>query len=343
MAMKYREEDVRRSFKWLGHAAYTEMNAFHPEYRPGAENRDWNREGNTYPRIRYAKSERDVVGFVKQYSNTRTVCYGLNSRSRVFRNDQGYSRAALNSEIETSQNLLFDFDLNTVPVDNHATEFDRFLKRTNDYFRDLGLQIPVWASTGRGYHLLFSFSPIQVARTPDIAARLRQFRDQFRDAHRKDLDALEARLDNTQDLRRMARVYGTAKPAVGVISEFHGEQRNEDQNLRDYLLAIRMNRHAAYPRTDRPELDPDRELPKWFDRLLTDDVMVRNLWSGIGKPATTDKSRSGFDYSLTRRLLQLGHRDIDDLAAILALRPEGAAREKGEHYIRRTIANALTR
>ena len=69
------------------------------------------------------------------------------------------------------------------------------------------------------------------------------------------------------------------------------------------------------------------------------------LWAGKGKPEETDRSRTGFDYSLVRRLLYMGHRNIDELGAVLALRPEGAVKKSGkdEQYIRRTIANALIR
>jgi len=83
-------------------------------------------------------------------------------------------------------------------------------------------------------------------------------------------------------------------------------------------------------------------LPDWFTALLTNDNQIRNLWEGSGKPGNTDTSRTGFDYSLVRRLLYLGHRDIDELSTILALRPDGGvkASAKGPDYIRRTIGNA---
>ena len=67
------------------------------------------------------------------------------------------------------------------------------------------------------------------------------------------------------------------------------------------------------------------------------------LWNAKGKPANRDTTRTGYDYSLIKRLLWRGYKDLDDLATVLALRPEGAVRKsgKGDQYIRRTIANAL--
>ena len=47
--------------------------------------------------------------------------------------------------------------------------------------------------------------------------------------------------------------------------------------------------------------------------------------------------------SLLRKLLHLGYKNIDELATILALRPEGSVRKsgKGEGYLRTTLAKAL--
>ena len=90
-------------------------------------------------------------------------------------------------------------------------------------------------------------------------------------------------------------------------------------------------------------MKPGDELPDWFEGLLRQDKKLRDLRSGDGKATTTDISRSGFDYSIVRRLLWLGYRNIDDLATILALRPDGSVRQggKGAQYIMRTIGSAL--
>ena len=70
---------------------------------------------------------------------------------------------------------------------------------------------------------------------------------------------------------------------------------------------------------------------------------MQKLWLGEGKPEGLDTSSSGYDHTLVRRLLQLGHTDIGELATILAERPEGSVRTCGtdEGYIRRTIAATL--
>ena len=149
---------------------------------------------------------------------------------------------------------------------------------------------------------------------------------------------MEVRLDKTQDLRRMVKIYGTAKPG-GAVSRFYGGRRRLDPALRDYLLSLELGEQRAAP----IDLPVDDQLPAWFNPLLARDAELALLWCGEGKPVHTDTTRSGFDFSIARRLLRLGYTDVADLATVLAHRPDGSVKNsgKGEDYIRRTIASAL--
>ncbi|MDA2934972.1 hypothetical protein MYX82_11615, partial [Acidobacteria bacterium AH-259-D05] len=126
----YSLEDIAKSFNWLGHQSWTELNAFHPDYKPGRENFEWNLKQKTFPRIWYAREEKEVVNFVERYSGSRTVCYGINPRPRIFKNKRGYARSALDKEIELSQSILFDFDFESRKVTRkQVTGFESFLKK----------------------------------------------------------------------------------------------------------------------------------------------------------------------------------------------------------------------
>ena len=74
-------------------------------------------------------------------------------------------------------------------------------------------------------------------------------------------------------------------------------------------------------------------------RLLID----KKLWNNEGKTETADVSRTGYDFSLVKVCIKKGITDINDLVAILTLRPRGAFQGSGkdEQYIMRTIGNAL--
>jgi hypothetical protein len=338
MTERYFLEEVVRGYKWLGHnSGYTELNALHPSYRKG--DKEHNLRNGTFPKIAYAKSEKEVVDFVKKYAQTHMVSYGLNPRPEAYKNDHKYPRSAADIEIAESKNLVFDFDFidkNTTRHDHN--QFAMFLRRVDDSYKDLGFRAPVRAFTGRGYHLLFSYPSISLEDHPDLRGKLRQFRQHFYMEHKHDLNKIGAKLDSTFDIRRMVRIYGTAKPNTDAIpSKFFGHSRIEDIALREYILG--MEEHPIIGK----RFEPNGSLPDWFTSLLEKDTQLKQLWEGTEKPAGTDHSRSGFDYSLVRRLIYLGHRNLDELAAILANRPNGAGHDKGQRYIWTTIGNALMR
>jgi hypothetical protein len=233
-------------------------------------------------------------------------------------------------------NFYFDIDPRGEPSDEQVAEMELFLLKTEPYFSDLGVCRPERAFTGRGFHLLFAVPPIRVDDHPDIKDRLNQFRQDFYEAFSKDLSNLELRLDNTMDLSRVAKIYGTRKPGGARVSRFYGGQRREDAGLRDYLLGLDIEE-----RYESPVMMPE-QLPKRFEALLNQNEDVRNLWDGVGK-TDGDTSNSGYDYSLIRRCMHQGITDIKDLGAILVLRPKGAVQQsrKGEKYIKTTIANAI--
>lgn len=340
-------DDVCASYRWLGHARdqYTELVALHPEYRPGRENLDWNKAGNRFPRVAYARFETEVLRFVRQYHGERMVCFGLNPRPEAFANQHGYPRSAREDEIRVSQGALFDFDIKQDRVTRaHVAALERFLDFADDYFLDRGLSAPARGFSGRGYHLLFAYPAVSVAEYPDMADRLRLFAGEFAAAFEDELSLLSTKLDaTTYDLRRVVRVYGTAKPRVGITSRFDGGERVEDRALRDYLLGLALPDLDRSASCDGAMLNISQSLPASFSALLERDEEARALWVGEGKPDTADVSRSGYDFSLACHLFSLGYRNVDELATVLALRPGGAFQQsgKGEFYLRRTIANAL--
>lgn len=147
-------------------------------------------------------------------------------------------------------------------------------------------------------------------------------------------------LDNTTDLRRVAKIYGTKKPFKNSkVSRFFGEKRMEDSVLRESLLSLDIDETIE---SDIVLVIPDG-LPENFIQLLDQDPTIQNLWNNRGKIVTLDISRSGYDFTLIKECIKKGITDINELSAILALRPEGAVQKSGknEQYIKRTIGNAL--
>jgi hypothetical protein len=266
------------------------------------------------------------------------VCYGLNPRPAILSKADGRLRSATETDIRVSQNLLLDLDLEGTITPERLDSLKRFLRVADEYVASLGCARPVRAATGRGSHLLFAYAPVLVEEYPDVRERLRSFRDQFAIAVRQDLSRLEVRLDSTQDLRRVVRVYGTAKPDVGVVSRFYGRERHEDAGLRDYLLRLPCCTQSAAPAVVPLALGD--VLPAWFTVLLAEDERLRGLWQGEGK-TRGDVTASGYDFSLVQSLVRLGHADPSELGTILALRPGGCTSAKRHEYLARTVARAL--
>jgi hypothetical protein len=344
-------EDVCRSYRWLGHQGMlTEVVALHPGYRPGPEHVGWNKEHQTFPRTAYAGSEQALLRFIDEhYANgRRMVCMSLNPRSQAFRNERGFARGAREDEISLNQNILFDFDGKQGAA---AGDYRKFAEQARFYFQDDGLKPPVYAETGRGFHFLFAHPALSTREHSDISERIAAFADRFREEFHKELAALGLSLDRTQDLRRMVRVYGTAKPSVGTNSKFYGDERVEDEALASHLLNLRLKREArpvgvgGEPVYGAALVRVYDKLPVVVESLLRHDEKLRDLWEGKSKPASTDISGSGYDYSLARRLIVLGVRDLDVLSTAIALRPGSSYRENGkdEQYLRRTVAAALTK
>ena len=344
------EQHVRESYRWLDHrGGYSELLAVHPAYKAGRDNYEHNLEHSAFPRIWYARQEDDVLRFVDKHQTERMVCIGLNPRSGVLKNERGYARAAHEDEISVSKSLLLDFDIaGDGSRQKRKNELTSYLAtEMRHYFFDLGFEEPAMADSGYGMHVLCAYPTVSVAEVPDMAARLRKFTSDMQHDHREALDRLEVKLDSTQDLRRMVKIHGTAKPD-GPVSRWLGQERVEDEALRDYLVSMVMpdeyspNLQGQYGRVG---LVISGELPQRFQELLQRDNTLSNLWEGRGKPDLTDQSGSGYDYSLVKRAMQIGYRDLDGLATVLALSPSGSVRNsgKGEFYIRRTIANALVK
>jgi len=341
--LSYNRDSVLSSFRWLGHSGFglTELNAFHPRYRPGRENFEFNKRYGYLPDIWYVKTEKQIFGFLRRYHGTHTCCIGINPRPWMFRNQSGYIRSATDKDIKTVVNFYFDFDLVDPEFRNKGlSRLEELINEIDFYLQKEKILKPVRAFTGNGYHLLFPLPPTSIEVYPDIGSRLKKFHDTIAYEFGDSMKSEGIKLDSTMDLRRVQKIPGTKKPyPQAILSRFYGNERVEDYVLKEYLLSLDLNEPAGEPAL----ITIPTDLPLEFKALLEKDPVIQKLWNNEGKTETSDTSRSGYDYSITKAAMKKGITNIDTLSAILALRPEGACQKsgKGEHYIRRTIANAI--
>ena len=337
----YYAEDIIRSYRWLGHSRheFTELNAFHRNYRPGPDNYQFNRRHGFNTKIWYVNSEQQLMEFVRRFYRNHTLCFGVNPRPKRFRNNAGYLRSAQNVDILFIQNLYLDFDLENPGKDENFFRLEELLDDIEFFLSKENIQKPVRAFTGNGYHLLFAIPKVSAEEYPDFGMKLKKFRDIIAYEFGDSMKSEGIRLDSTVEPRRVAKIYGTKKPAdTARLSRFFGCERTEDFVLKEYLLSLE-------PDVEKPAADISvpKKLPEEFRGLLERDLLIRKLWNNEGKLKTLDGSRSGYDFSLVKACLKKGITDIKALSAIIILRPEGAFQKSGKNlsYVKRTIANAI--
>ena len=343
----YNAFDVVQSYRWLGHKGhgYTELIAFHPEYKPCKENFEQNLKNNAFPKIWYAQSEKQIMAFLYKYHGDHMCCYGVNPRPSVLKNDNGYPKHASDTDISEVNNFYFDIDFKD---GNHESKqlktLDEFLEEVDNHLLEKGIQKPTRAFTGNGYHLLFALPYIKTSTQKDISNRLNTFYQEIYDKFISDINNIGVKFDKTTDLMRVAKIYGTRKPQKSQISRFYGSERFEDKVLLEYLLNLPIEENANINKEGKgaKKITIYKSLPKAFVNLLGNDSEIADLWDGVGKESG-DISRSGYDFSLMHACIQQGITNKKSLATILAMRPQGSVKSnfKDDKYIRLTVTKAL--
>ena len=89
-------KDIVKSYEWLANSryGYTELVAFHRDYRPGKEHYETNVKRNLFPKVWYTRRPEAAVKFVKRFYQEHMCCYGVNPRPEILKNKKGYPRRA---------------------------------------------------------------------------------------------------------------------------------------------------------------------------------------------------------------------------------------------------------
>ncbi len=336
----YNLRGVYDAAKYFNHGkhGYSELIALNKDFKPGREHIEENKANNSFHKIWYSYRLGAFIRFVQEYYKDHMLCVGVNPRPTALKSEQGYNRGATDADIEQVTHFYFDIDFEGKnPTDMQLADLRLALMKMEAFYQDQGFETPTLNYSGNGYHIIHKLPPVAVSDYPDIKARQHVFRGEFQSGFSGELSRLEAIIDNTLDLSRKIKLPGTKKPGHSRISSLEYVNHKPDEALRDYLLSLDIQ-----PKDDLPLEIRVKDMPERFAGLLKQDRFIRDFWNGTGK-TKGDTSRSGYDYSLIRRCLRLGVTDINDLYAILALRPGGSVRAagKGEKYVRNTIANAI--
>jgi hypothetical protein len=336
----YNLRDVYEAGKYFDHAQQgkSELVALHKDFKPGRDYFEDNKANNSFPKIWYTNRPGAFIKFVQEYYKDHMCCVGVNPRPKAFKTYNGYNKSATDADIERVTHFYFDIDFEGKnPTDMQLADLRLALMTMDSFYRDRRFELPTLNYSGNGYHVIHKLPPVSVSEYPDIKQRQQYFKDEFQDSFSGELARLEAIIDNTLDLSRKIKLPGTKKPGHSRLSSLEYVNHKPDEALRDYLLSLDIQ-----PKDDSPLEIRVYQMPETFAVLLEQDRFIQNFWNGTGK-TSGDTSRSGYDYSLVRRCLKKGITDINDLYAILTLRPGGSVKAagKGEKYVKNTIANAI--
>ncbi|WP_342833233.1 TOTE conflict system archaeo-eukaryotic primase domain-containing protein [Candidatus Hadarchaeum sp.] len=105
---------------------------------------------------------------------------------------------------------------------------------------------------------------------------------------------------------------------------------------------LKVTEHVAAELEERHELGIPQELPPKFLELMQKRPEVKALFEGRGK-GYGDITRSGIDMTLLGIAINAGIADPNELAAIIALRPNAKVKDhpKPEAYLEKTVNKAL--
>ena len=222
MSGDFREDDVRGTYRFLGHKGWTMLRRIHPS--------------KPYVKTKFVNNEEDFVEFCKNYSGRWEVYVGINDRP------EGKGKG---QDITSWNAIIIDLDpvrLSGTPSTNeqmkHACQKGKEICK---WMEERGFIKPVMNFSGNGVHLYCAVPPLTLTDElrsvlPDkIESFLKEIQGQFEDETLKVDTSLH-------DLARVIRVVGTANVKSGckrISRNICGDfVRKEDKPLQNYILSL---------------------------------------------------------------------------------------------------------
>lgn len=346
------EADVRATYRFLAHPAHgiTELRVIAPQ--------------RAAIRIGYFDSEEAFVRACTEANGTGNVYAGIQPRPPMLLGQAPNQLARLKSgarddDIAWLTALVIDIDpvrpTDTAATEDEVTRAIACADRISDWLADKGFGRPVRNMSGNGCQLWFAVPPLAIPaeRREEIRDRLKTFEARIREKFQGDGVAI----DSIYNLSRIIKVIGTVsvkgEPTADrphrLSRSLDPFERREDPKLLDAILTMPLGEKPPPPDTGggEPVLSIAPALGPRLQGLLASKTRIRALFEGRGKTAIgpdgkqLDASSSGYDFSLALKLALLGLTDPSELATALWHRPDGGARDKGERYVQRTVAQAL--
>lgn len=226
-------------------------------------------------------------------------------------------------------------------TDAELEKMEPFAGKINKWLADNGFKTGYNDFTGNGYRWILPIPPLKLdgVDLAELAAKKKEFKERLVKGVGI-TPGCGAAIDSVFDFKRITGVPGTqnAKKVVDGRQgrhrdSFTGAERDEDQDLRDYIMLIKIE-HAA------PALAAPRPATRTLEEILKKNEKIKKLYNG---DSSKYQSRSDAEWALCCELARQG---FDPVAIEDALRGSvlGKAdeKEKAGHgeYLTRTAQKA---
>lgn len=226
-------------------------------------------------------------------------------------------------------------------TDSELERIKPFVEKINNWLTEHGFKTGYCDMTGNGYRWIIPIPPLKLdgVDLDELSAKRKAFKERIE----KDVGIVPgcgAAMDSVFDFKRLTGVPGTqnmksqaADRPSRVREPFRGDVRDEDQNLRDYIMLIKIE-HAA------PELAPPRPATHTLAEILKKNEKIKQLYNG---DSSKYGSRSDAEWALCCELASQGF-DVGSIEDALRGSSLGKAAEKEKagykDYITKTAQKA---
>jgi len=228
-------------------------------------------------------------------------------------------------------------------TDAELEKLEPFVGKINKWLTDNGFKTGYNDFTGNGYRWILPIPPLKLdgVDLAELAAKKKEFKERLVKGVGI-TPGCGAAIDSVFDFKRITGVPGTQNMKVVVEGRpgrsrkpFTGAVRDEDQNLRDYIMLIKIEHAAPTPAAAQ------RPSPGNVEAIAKKDAKLKRLLAGdsSGYPSPSEA-----DLALANKLVFYNFSEEEIADALLSV-PGGDATKKADagnkQYTTRTVAKAF--
>ena len=296
------------------------------------------------PATTYVKDQKGYERWIEQHNHHAQVYIGINP----IRKDAG--KFPKDADVAFWCNEYLDLDCEKPKefkgynaTDGELEHLKPFVEKINNWLNGHGFNPGYCDMTGNGYRWILPVPPLMlIGKDLSVLATKKKA---FKERISKDCEIVPgsgAAIDSVFDFKRITGVPGTenvktesADRPCRTREPFRGVERQEDQNLRDYIMLLEIEAPA-------PIAAPPRPKDGTLEELMKKDPKLKQLLAG---DVCEHTSRSEAELALACKLVLHGFPDVE-IGDILADVPGSKAAEKRtaghENYITKTVAKAVS-